>query len=149
MLTQFQKIESSFEVWKLEIQSLKKSNIFLEYLITQSIRNSLKPPARNTLLTLEPLASSDEILVKLDNVFGKVASWQSILQEFYTAVQQPEESVKMWSLRLEEILQRVAQKTVFPAEQKNEMLRGMILMISIKYWSSKCDSSSLSPNKRI
>ena len=117
------KNESSFEAWKLEIESLRRSNIFPEYLITQSIRNSLKPPARNTLLTLEPLASSDDILVKPDNVFGNVASGQSILQEFYTAVQQPEESVTMWSLRLEEILQRVAQKSVIPAEQKNEMLR--------------------------
>ena len=82
-------------------------------------------------MTLEPLASSDDILVKLDNVFGNVESGQSILQEFYTAVQQPEESVKMW--RLEEIFKRVAQKTVFSAEQNNEILRGMILMISIKY----------------
>ena len=117
------KSKSSFEAWKLEIESFRRSNIFPEYLITQSIRNSLKPPARNTLLTLEPLASSNDILVKLDNVFGNVASGQSILQEFYTAVQQPEESVTMWSLRLEEILQRVAQKSVIPAEQKNEMLR--------------------------
>ena len=60
-------------------------------------------------------------------------SGQNILQEFYTAVQQPEESVKMWSLRMEEIFKRVAQKTVFSAEQNYEILRGMILMISIKY----------------
>ena len=117
------KNESSFEAWKLEIESLRRSNIFPEYLITQSIRNSLRPPARNTLLTLKPLASSNNILVKLDNVFGNVASGQSILQEFYTAVQQPEESVTMWSLRLEEIFQRVAQKSVIPAKLKNEMLR--------------------------
>ena len=83
----------------------------------------MKPPARITLLTLEPLASIDDILVKLDNVFGNVVSGQSILQEFYSAVQQPEENVMIWSLRLEEILQREAQKSVIPAEQKNEMLR--------------------------
>ena len=94
------KNESSFEAWKLEIKSLRKSNIFPKYLITQSIRNSLKPPERNTLLTLKPLASSDDILVKQDNVFGNLASGQSILQEFYIAVQQPVESVTMWSLRL-------------------------------------------------
>ena len=80
------KNESSFEAWKLEIESLRKPNIFPEYLITQSIINSLKPTARNTLLTLELLASSDDILVKLDNVFRNVASGQNILQEFYTAV---------------------------------------------------------------
>ena len=123
------KNESTFEAWKLEIESLKKSNMFPDYLVTQSIRNSLKNPARNTLLTLGPLASSQEILDKLECVFGNVASGQSIMQEFYTAVQQPEESVTMWSLRLEEILQRVSEKSKIPAEQKNEMLRE-------RFWSS-------------
>ena len=74
------KNKSSFEAWKMEIESLGKSTIFPEYLIIQSIRNSLKPQARNTLLTLEPLALSDDILIKLDNVFRNVASGQSILQ---------------------------------------------------------------------
>ena len=117
------KNESTFESWRLEIESLRSSNIFPEYMVTQSIRNSLKVPARNTLLTLGPRASSEEILHKLESVFGNVASGQSIMQEFYTAVQQPDENVTMWSLRLEEILQRVAEKSSISAEQKNVMLR--------------------------
>ena len=117
------KNESTFESWRLEIESLRSSNIFPEYMVTQSIRNSLKVPARSTLLTLGPRASSEEILHKLESVFGNVASGQSIMQEFYTAVQQPDENVTMWSLRLEEILQRVAEKSSISAEQKNVMLR--------------------------
>ena len=117
------KNESTFEAWRLEIESLRSSNMFPEYMVTQSIRNSLKVPAWNTLLTLGPRASSEEILHKLESVFGNVASGQSIMQEFYTAVQQPDENVTMWSLRLEEILQRVAEKSSISAEQKNVMLR--------------------------
>ena len=117
------KNESTFESWRLEIESLRSSNIFPEYMVTQSIRNSLKVPARSTLLTLGPRASSEEILHKLESVFGNVASGQSIMQEFYTAVQQPDENVTMWSLRLEEILQRVAEKSSISAEQKNVMLK--------------------------
>ena len=117
------KNESTFEAWRLEIESLRSSNMFPEYMVTQSIRNSLKVPARSTLLTLGPRASSEEILHKLESVFGNVASGQSIMQEFYTAVQQPDENVTMWSLRLEEILQRVAEKSSISAEQKNVMLR--------------------------
>ena len=117
------KNESTFEAWRLEIESLRSSNMFPEYMVSQSIRNSLKVPARNTLLTLGPRASSEEILHKLESVFGNVASGQSIMQEFYTAVQQPDENVTMWSLRLEEILQRVAEKSSISAEQKNVMLR--------------------------
>ena len=81
------KNESTFEAWRLEIESLR--NRLPEYLVTQLIRNSLKVPARNTLLTLGPLVSSQEILKRLESVFGNVASGQSILQEFYTAFQQP------------------------------------------------------------
>ena len=117
------KNESTFEAWRLEIESLRSSNMFPEYMVTQSMRNSLKVPARNTLLTLGPRASSEDILHKLESVFGNVASGQSIMQEFYTAVQQPDENVTMWSLRLEEILQRVAEKSSISAEQKNVMLR--------------------------
>ena len=117
------KNERTFESWRLEIESLRSSNIFPEYMVTQSIRNSLKIPARNTLFTLGPRASSEEILHKLESVFGNVASGQSIMQEFYTAVQQPDENVTMWSLGLEEILQRVAKKSSISAEQKNVMLR--------------------------
>ena len=115
------KNESTFEAWRLEIESLR--NRLPEYLVNQLIRNSLKVPARNTLLTLGPLASSQEILKKLESVFGNVASGQSILQEFYTAFQQPDESVTMWSLRLEEIAQRIESKTKLSKEQKNDMLK--------------------------
>ena len=117
------KNESKFEAWKLEIETLRRSNMFPDYLVGQYIRNSLKVPARNTLLTIGPMASSQEMIDKLTSVFGNVASGQSIMQEFYTAVQQPEESVTMWSLRLEEILQRVSEKSQISADQKNEMLR--------------------------
>ena len=100
------KNESTFEAWRLEIESLRSSNMFPEYtgMVTQSTRNSLKVPARNTLLTLGPRASSEDKLLKLESVFGNVASGQSIMQEFYTAVQQPDENVTMWSLRLGEIV---------------------------------------------
>ena len=110
------KNESKFEAWKLEIETLRRLNMFPDYLVGQYIRNSLKVPARNTLLTLGPMASSQEMIDKLTSVFGNVASGQSIMQEFYTAVQQPEESVTMWSLRLEEILQRVSEKSQISAE---------------------------------
>ena len=92
-------------------------------MVTQSMRNSLKVLARNTLLTLGPHVSSEVILHKLESVLGNVASGQSVMQEFYTTVQQPDENVTMWSLRLEEILQRVAEKSTISVEQKNVMLR--------------------------
>ena len=89
------KNESTFESWKNEVGSLRSRNILSDYIVGQYIRNSLKMPARNTLMTLGPLASSQEMPDKLTSVFGNVASTQSSMQEFYTAVQQPQESTAM------------------------------------------------------
>ena len=48
----------------------------------------------------------------------------SILQEFYNASQKAEESVTLWGIKIEEILQKVMQKGhVIAAEQKNKMLK--------------------------
>ena len=89
------KNESTFESWKNEVESLRSRNILPDYSVGQYIRNSLKMPASNTPMTLGPLASSQEMLDKLTSVFGNVASAQSIMQEFYTAVQQPQESMEL------------------------------------------------------
>ena len=76
------KNESSFEDWKLEIQCLIKSGAYPEYAVTQMIRNSLKDPARKAAITLGSSATSQEIITKLENVFGNVASGESVLTEF-------------------------------------------------------------------
>ncbi|MCG8034659.1 MAG: hypothetical protein JAZ03_21150, partial [Candidatus Thiodiazotropha taylori] len=123
------KNESSFEDWKAETQCLLKSKIYPEYVITQAIRNSLKGQARKALITLDPLASSNDIISKLDSLFGNVASGQSVLQEFFTASQREDESVTMWGLRIEEILQRAVEKGDVASDRKNEMLRS-------KFWRS-------------
>ena len=60
---------------------------------------------------------------------GTVASGESVLQEFYTASQKAEESVTMWGLRIEEILQKAIDKGHVTKEQRNDMLR-------TKFWRS-------------
>lgn len=94
------KNENSFEDWKVEIECLIKSKIYPDYIATQAIRNSLKGQARKVLVTLGPLASSQDIINKLESVFGNVASGESVLQEFYTASQKSDESITMWGLRI-------------------------------------------------
>ena len=115
------KNESTFETWKLEIQCLMKT--YPDYLVAQAIRNSLKGPARKALIAIKPSAKAPELLTKLENVFGNVASGESVLHEFYTASQRSDESVTMWGLRLEEIVQKAIEKGHITESQKNEMLR--------------------------
>ena len=118
-----QKNECSFEDWKLEIQCLIQSGAYPDYIVAQCIRNSLKVPAKRAIVTLGSSVTSQELIEKLQNVFGNVASGESVLTEFYTSSQQPTESVTMWGLRLEEIVQRGIEKGQISEGQKDEMLR--------------------------
>ena len=118
-----QKNECSFEDWKLEIQCLIQSGAYPDYIVAQCIRNSLKVPAKRAIVTLGSSVTSQELIEKLQNVFGNVASGESVLTEFYTSSQQPTESVTMWGLRLEEIVQRDIEKGQISEGQKDEMLR--------------------------
>ena len=123
------KTEATFEEWKYEVSCLRKDKIYSDTVIGQAIRKSLKGQAKKVLLPMGSGASVDEILVRLEGVFGNVATPMSILQEFYTAYQKQDESVAAWGLRLEEILQRAQEKGQLRIEEKDELLRN-------KFWRS-------------
>lgn len=123
------KNESSYEEWKLEIDCLRKSNMYDEYIVSQSLRNSLKGQARKVLVTMGPSAKLEQIMEKFESVFGNVASGESVLQEFYTATQRPDESIALWGIRIEEIVQKAIEKGHVTPLQKNNMLK-------TKFWRS-------------
>ena len=75
------KNESTFEEWKVEIESLRKSPA------KQILRNSLKGDARKTVVMLGSDPTVEQMIEKLERTFGNVANCQSVLQEFYTAEQ--------------------------------------------------------------
>ena len=74
-------------------------------------------------------ADLDTILDRLEGAFGNVATGEAVLMEFYTAFQQPEESVNSWGIRLEEILQKAIDKGHVKEEEKDYRLRH-------KFWRS-------------
>ena len=119
----YKKNESPFETWKLEVECMKKNAVYPDFVVTQVIRNSFKGHARNVLFTISSTATSQEIIDKLEGIFGDVACRESIMQDFYTATQNESESVMLWGLRLEEIIQRGIEKGHIDASQKNDMLR--------------------------
>ena len=123
------KNKSSFKDWKAETQCLIKSTVYPDYIVSQAIRNSLKGHARKALSTLDPLTNSDGIISKLKSLFGNVASGLSILQEFFTAAQKSYETVTMWCLRIEEILQRAIKNGEVASDRKKHLLKD-------KFWRS-------------
>ena len=104
------KSESSFEGWKLELDCLIGSKMYQDHIINQLIRNSLSGQARTVIVTLGPKVTNQEIIDKLESVFGNVATGASIMQEFYTTAQNADESVTLWGIRIEQIVQRAVEK---------------------------------------
>ena len=128
------KHENTFEVWKLEIQSLMAMKVYSDISIVQAIWKSLKGQARNVLFNIGPSAKADDIVKRLESVYGNVASGEAVLQEFYTVHQEENESVTDWGLRLEQILQRAKEKGHVNEERKDQMLRD-------KFWRSLYDQN--------
>lgn len=114
---------------KLEVESLITARIYPDASISQAIRKSLRGQAKKVLLNMSPSAKPLEIIKKIENVFGNVASGEAVLQELYTAKESSEESVADWGLRLEDILQKAIDKGHVAGNSKNEMLRS-------KFWRS-------------
>ena len=94
--------------------------------IAQAIRKSLTGQARSVLQAMGPKAKPEQIISRLESIFGNVASGEAVLQEFYTAEQRQDESTVDWGLRLENVLQRAIEKNHVTGD-KNEMLKSKFL----------------------
>lgn len=123
------KNEATFEEWQYEVNCTRQYNTYPEFVLAQALRKSLRGQAKRVLLPMGTTATSDEMIRKLEGVFGNVTAGESVLQEFYTTSQRQEETVAAWGLRLEEILQKAVDKGHVPEEKRNEMLR-------TKFWKS-------------
>ena len=103
--------------------------MYSEAVIGQVVRKSLKGDAKKVLVQMREGASVDEIIRKLEGMFGNVATPMSILQEFYTVFQKQDESVASWGLRLESTLQKAIEKGQVRHEDRDDLLRD-------KFWRS-------------
>lgn len=122
------KSESSFDDWKLEVESLKAAKIYPDISIAQAMRKSLSGRAKSVLQGMLPTAGPNDIIARLESNFGNVASGEAMLQEFYTAQQRFDEDIVDWGLRLENILQRAIEKEKVTGD-RNDMLKS-------KFWRS-------------
>jgi hypothetical protein len=70
-------------VWKFEVKCIIREGDYSDVVILQSIRSSLKGPARNLLLTLSENAIPWQILDELEGVYSSDALLQIF---FFSAV---------------------------------------------------------------
>lgn len=123
-----QKGETSYEVWNFEVQCLQNENYLPDHVLMQSIRNSLKGPARSLLVPLGANASVDDVLHKLDGFYGNVSTSETLIQSFYNDYQKESESIATYASRLEQTLSRAINSGHLDLAAKDAMLRS-------KFWT--------------
>ena len=124
--------EVSYLVWQYEIKCLMREKSHSENTILQAVRRSLKGFAGRTLLSLGEKVTLQQILEKLDGIYGIVYSGEAIMQQFYTESQKTGESAAVWACRIEDLLQRAVEKGHIAVSAKNDMLRN-------KFWTGLVD----------
>ena len=85
------KTEVSFEQWYHEVQCIKDH--YLESVVWESIVQSLKGAVVDMAQYMGPAASVTEILQKLMVIFGRVVSFNVLMQIFYKVTQGNHEKV--------------------------------------------------------
>lgn len=116
--------DATFDLWKYEVECLCKDK-YSDATITQAIRRSVRGEAARVIMRLGADAKVDDILYKLESIFGTIDTKSSILSEFFSAKQKDDEDVASWGCRLEDLINKAIHlKQVKPSEA-NEMLRNM------------------------
>ena len=98
------KTEVSYKQWSHEVQCIKDH--YPESVVRESIMLSLRGAAADMAHYMGPTASVSEILEKLSVIFGTVASFDVLMQNFYK-ISQGNEKVPSFVTRLEGTLNQI------------------------------------------
>ena len=120
--------EVSYETWKYEVLTLVKEGTHSLKEVSTAAKKSLRGEASNAVRRLGIDADLDNIIHKLDGIYGLVEDSESLLSQFYSAKQKVDEKVSSWGCRLEDLLDRASQQEALHSRTLNDMLR-------TKFWS--------------
>ena len=98
------KTEVSYEQWSHEVQCIKDH--YPESVVRESIMRSLKGAVADMAHYMGPTASVSDILEKLSVIFGTVASFDVLMQNFYK-ISQGNEKVPSFAMQLEGTLNQI------------------------------------------
>ena len=121
--------ETSYREWRYEVDCYMQDPELQEHSIISSIRRSLRGTAKSIVIPLGEKASVNEMLQKLDTLFGDISTNEMIMQEFFNSYQKENETVAAFGCRLETMLQTAVDHGYLQKESKNDMLRH-------KFWQS-------------
>ena len=93
------KTKVSFQQWYHKVQCVKDH--YPKVVIQESFIESMKGPVADMARYMGPTTSIDHILHKLSVIFGTVASFIVLMQNFYKVSQGSSEKVPSFAMRLE------------------------------------------------
>ncbi|VDI70610.1 Hypothetical predicted protein [Mytilus galloprovincialis] len=116
----------SYDLWRYQVACLIKEN-YRHEIISQAIRRSVHGEASRIVMRLGVEATVDDVIDRMDCIFGSVDVKEVLLAQFYTACQGADEDVSSWGCRLEEILNKALQRGKIYEQDTDDMLRS-------KFW---------------
>ena len=99
------KTEVSYKQWSHEVQCIKDH--YLESVVRESIMRSLKGTAGDMACYMGPTTGVSKILEKLLVIFGTVASFDVLMQNFHKIMQGGNKKVPSFMTRLEGTLNQI------------------------------------------
>ncbi|CAC5373223.1 unnamed protein product [Mytilus coruscus] len=112
---------AKYDIWRYEVLCLVK-NRYTHETIKMAIRKSLKGNAAVIPMRSGVDATLDDIIDRMDSIFGSVFPVEALLGQFYTARQREDEDVASWGCRLEDILRKATDRGKVKQEDTNSML---------------------------
>ena len=118
--------ETSYDLWRYEVTCLQKEKLYHQDVIIHAVRHSLREEAGRIAMRLGTDASVQQIIQKLDSVYGNVEKKEELMAEFYGARQRPDEDVSTWSCRLEDIIGKATERGLVTQKETDAMLHAML-----------------------
>ena len=115
--------DTSFDLWKYEVSCLLSEKTYSRDAIKQALRKSLKGEAAKIAMRMGPSATLEELLEKMEGIYGTVEVGETLLAQFYNASQKPNEDVASWGCRVEDLLEKVRDRGQVKGVDMAEMLR--------------------------
>ena len=98
----------SFDQWVFKVRSVQKN--YGKVILSEAITNSLRGTAAESVQYMGPTASVTEIMDKLMTIYGKVASFNVLMQQFYGLQQEKGEHVAPFLTRIEDTMSDIHSK---------------------------------------
>ena len=115
--------EVPFGSWKYEVECLQGDKHLDTDTLGLIVRRSLRGEAGQIVLHMGAGASVNDIVRKLEGLYGTVESGAVLLQQLYDSKQGAEESISSYSARLQLAINKAEQRGGISPQARNETLK--------------------------